>query len=248
MKRYVATALALAGMLAALVAASGAWAGGPGGKTLYRYTGQVVSTGDSSVTVTVQNGNHAALRSLIGQSQQQQFTTDSKTVFLRWTSGKPQQVGIHDLAANDYVTVNVRADRGASIETVRGTPAATVGDRGPTLVKPAQPLFLFRGTFVSTSGGTVTIDVKGGNRRALRLMIGQDARQSFSTGDETVFLQWAHRIPTVIDASKLTPGDRIIVRVRAAGDATLATVEATAAKRVADREPKAQEASQSAQS
>jgi len=247
MKRTVATVLALTGVLAALAATSAAMAAGTGGNALYRYTGQVASTSATSVTVTVQNGNHAALQSLLGQSQQQAFTTDAKTVFLKWTNGIPKQVAIGDIAANDYVTVNVRADRDASLDTIKGTPAATVGDRGQTLVKPDQPLYLFRGTFVGTSGGAVTIDVKGGNRRALRLMIGQDARQSFATGAETVFLHWAQRIPTVIDASKLKAGDRILIRVRAAADATLQTVETTAATRVADREPKAQESSQSAQ-
>ena len=72
-------------------------------------------------------------------------------------------------------------------------------------------------------------------------MIGQSTRQSFTTGDETVFLYWEHRIPTVVDASSLKAGDRIIVRIRAAGGSSLGEVEATAAKRVADREPKAQE-------
>ena len=74
----------------------------------------------------------------------------------------------------------------------------------------------------------MTIDVKGGNRRALHLMIGQSTTQSFTTGDETVFLYWAHRIPTVVDASSLKAGDRIVVRVRAAGGSSLSTVEATA--------------------
>ena len=92
----------------------------------------------------------------------------------------------------------------------------------------------------------MTIDVKGGNRRALHLMIGQGTRQTFTTGDETVFLYWAHRIPSVVDASSLKAGDRIVVRVRAAGGSSLSAVEATAARRVADREPKAQEAKQSA--
>jgi len=248
MKRPVATALALAGVLAALVAANGAWAAGQAGKALYRYTGQVSSTSGSSVTVTVQNGNRAALRSLLGQSQQQTFTIDAQTVLLKWTNGTPQRIGAGDVASNDYVTVNVRSGRGASIDAIRATPAAAVGDRGPTPVKPAEPLFLFRGTLVATDGGKVTIDVKGGNRPALKLMIGQDARQSFSTGDATVFLRWANRVPTVIDASKLTAGDQIVIRVRAAGGPTLQAVEATAATRVGDREPKAQETSQSVQS
>ena len=77
-------------------------------------------------------------------------------------------------------------------------------------------------------------------------MIGQGTRQTFTTGDETVFLFWAHRIPTVVDASSLKAGDRIVVRIRAAGGSSLSTVEATPAKRVADREPKAQESNQNA--
>ena len=76
------------------------------------------------MTVTVQNGNRPALRSLLGQSQEQTFATDDKTVFLKWTNGIPAQVGIGDLAVNDYVTVNVRADRDASLDTIKGTPAA----------------------------------------------------------------------------------------------------------------------------
>ena len=93
----------------------------------------------------------------------------------------------------------------------------------------------------------IAIEVKGGNRHALRLMIGQPAQQTFSTGPETVFLHWAHRIPTVIDAAGLKAGDRIVIRIRADRGATLTEVEATAAKRVADREPKEQEPSQNAQ-
>ena len=132
--------------------------------------------------------------------------------------------------------------------TVKAKPAATVADRGPTLVKPTQPLYLFRGTFVSAADGKVTITVKGGNRPALKLLIGKTGDQTFTTGPETVFLHWAKRIPTVIDASKLKVGDRIIVRVRADRGSTLEQVEATAAKRVAAREPRNHEAQQSNQS
>ena len=95
------------------------------------------------------------------------------------------------------MTVNVRADRGSSFEEIAATAAGIVGDHGVNPTKPTQPLYLFRGTFVSGEAGKVTIDVKGGNRRALHLMIGQGTTQTFTTGDETVFLYWAHRIPTV---------------------------------------------------
>jgi len=235
-----------AAVVAVLVAAGSAAAGGHG-KVQYQYFGQVEATGSASVTITVQNGNHPALRSLIGQSQVQTFATDAKTVFLKWSKGKPTVVGIGDLAQHDYVLVHVRADRDASLDTIKATPAKLVGDHGPTVNPPRLPLYLFRGTLVSGGGGKVTIDVKGGNRHALRLMIGQGAQQTFSYDDGTVFLHWDHRIPTVVDPSSLQPGDRIVVRVRAPKGSTLAQVEATAALRVADREPKGQEANQSAQ-
>ena len=239
--------VAFAAVLATLVATTAAFAGSTGGKTLFRYVGQLQSTTGSSVTVTVQNGNRPALRSMLGQGQVQTFATGEKTVFLKWSKGVPAVVGIADLAVGDYVTVNVRADRRASLDVVKGTPAGTVADRGPTLHKPSKPLYLFRGTFVSAAGGKVTIDVKGGNRHALKLMIGQAAQQTFATGPETVFLHWAKRIPTVVDAAGLEAGDRIVIRIRADRGSTLAEVEATAARRVADREPKAQESNQSAQ-
>jgi hypothetical protein len=243
--------VAFAAVLATLVAATAAMAGGPQGKTLFRYAGQLKATSGSSVTVTVQNGNRPALRSMLGQSQDQTFATDTtsekKTVFLKWTDGIPKVVAYSDLAINDYVTVNVRAERDASLDTIKGTPAGIVADHGSTLNKPDKPLYLFRGTFVSATDSTVTIGVKGGNHHALRLMIGNGATQTFATGPETVFLHWAHRIPTVIDAKGLHEGDRIIIRVRADRGSTLAEVEATAARRVADREPKSQEATQSAQ-
>lgn len=240
--------VALAAVLATLVATSAAFAGGPKDNVLYRYVGQLQSKTTSSVTVTVQNGNHAALKSLIGQPQVQTFATNDKTVFLKWTNGIPTVVGIDDLAPNDYVTVNVRADRNATSEEIKTKPAATVADRGPTWEKPTKPLYLFRGTFVSASDGKITITVKGGNRPALRLLIGQPGDQTFTTGSETVFLHWAKRIPTVIDASKLKVGDRIIVRIRADRGSTLTQVQMTPAKRVADREPRASETNQNNQS
>jgi len=169
-------------------------------------------------------------------------------VFLKWTNGIPTVVGIGDLKPNDYVTVNVRAHKGATIAEVKAKPAAIVADRGPTPNKHAKPLYLFRGTFVSAAEGTITITVKGGNRHALKLLIGKPADQTFTTGPETVFLHWANRIPTVIDASKLKVGDRIVIRIRADRGSTLEQVAGIAAKRVAAREPRNHEAHQNDQS
>lgn len=235
--------------LVPLVVATAGVAGGANGKVLYRFVGQVESApAGASLTVTVQGGNRRALRAMLGQSQAQAFATDGKTVFLKWANGIPAVVEIGDLAMGDRVAVNIRAPRGAALADLLATAAATVGDHGQTWHRPAKPLYLFRGTLVAAGNGSVTLDVKGGNRPALRLLIGQSARQSFATGGETVFLHWEGRIPTVTQAANLEAGARVIVRVRADRGATLAQVEATAAKRVAEHEPPAQERAQSAQS
>ena len=64
--------------------------------------------------------------------------------------------------------------------------------------------------------------VTGGDRRALKLLIGQSGDQTFTVGGETIFLLWQGKVPTVIDASKLVVGDKIVVRIRAAKGSTLA--------------------------
>ena len=74
----------------------------------------------------------------------------------------------------------------------------------------------------------------------MRLLIGQSADQSFTFGDQTIFLLWQGKVPTVIDAAQLKVGDRIVVRIRADRGSTLAQVEATAAVHIGDREPASQ--------
>jgi hypothetical protein len=247
MKRNTIVSI-LATALVALVGATAAVAGGTHGKTLYRFVGQLQSTPSSpSLTVAVQSGNGPALRALLGQSQVQTFSTGERTEFLKWSQGIPAVVSIGDLAKDDYVVINIRADRGATLADLEATAPGIVGDHGPTLNPPNKPLYLFRGTLVSTADGKVTVDVKGGDRRALRLLIGQPAQQTFTTGSETVFLHWQGRVPTVTSATGLKVGDRVIVRIRAAQGTSLADIEATPARRVAEHEPAAQEAAQNAQ-
>ena len=83
------------------------------------------------------------------------------------------------------------------------------------------------------------MDVAGGNRHALRLLIGQAASQTFTFDADTIVLLWQGKVPTVISPSQLKVGDRFVVRVRADKGATLAEVEATAANHLGDREPPA---------
>jgi hypothetical protein len=71
----------------------------------------------------------------------------------------------------------------------------------------------------------------------MKLLIGQSADQTFTVGGETIFLLWQGKVPTVIDASKLVVGDKIVVRIRADKGASLGTVLATPANHIGDREP-----------
>ena len=71
----------------------------------------------------------------------------------------------------------------------------------------------------------------------LRLLVGSSRTQTFATGDDTIFLLWQGKVPTVIDASKLVVGDRIVVRVRAEAGSSLSEVESSPARHVGDKEP-----------
>jgi hypothetical protein len=227
-------------LVAALACAGAATAGnGNGhGRFLYAFVGQLTTTpSNGGVSINVQGGNRAALRAMLGAPVTQTFAYDSTTEFLKWSAGKPTVVQPGDLAAGDYVRVNVRTQRGADLATIEQQAAGIVGDHGTTLYKPNMPLYLFRGTLSSVGTTSVGVHVTGGNRRALRTLIGGSADQSFTFGDDTIFLLWQGKVPTVIDPTKLVVGDRIVVRIRAKAGSSLSQVESTPANHVGDREP-----------
>ncbi len=234
------TKLLLLSLAAALLCAGAAMAGNGPAKFLFRFQGQLTATpANGGVPITVQGGNKAALRAMLGQPVTQTFAYGSGTEFLKWSKGIPTVVQAGDLATGDYVTVNVRAPRNADLATIEQQPAGIVGDHGTQLFKPDKPLYLFRGTLTSVGSSSVTVHVTGGDRRALRLLIGNSSDQSFAFGDTTIFLLWQGKVPTVIDASKLVLGDKIVVRIRAAKGASLGDVESTPANHIGDREPAA---------
>ena len=225
----------------ALVAAATAFAGnGAGGShgIHYAFLGQLTATpANGGVSITVEGGNRPALKAMLGQPVTQTFAFDTTTEFLKWSDGIPTVVQPGDLAVGDYVRVNVRDARNATLADIEQHAAGIVGDRGTQLFPPTQPLFLYRGTLTSVATTSVAVHVTGGNARGMRLLLGQAADQSFAFGPETIFLLWQGKVPTVISASQLKVGDRIVVRVRAAKGSSLAQIESTPAKHIGDREP-----------
>jgi hypothetical protein len=234
MKLRLISILALAVLVGASVAAT-ASANGKG--RLFQFRGELLAASTGSVQLQVEGGNHAALRAMLGQSQNQTFTVGAKTEILIWRHGVPTVGTTADLKQGDWVNVNVRGKGDTSLADLEANPAGIVGDR---VSKPTggQPLFLYVGTVAGAqSGGHLALHVKAGNRRALRSLLGQSADQTFTYDDGTIFLLWQGKVPTVIDASQLKAGDRITVRIRAPRASTLAQVEATAANHVGDHEP-----------
>jgi hypothetical protein len=99
--------------------------------------------------------------------------------------------------------------------------------------------YAFNGRLLADAGNSSSlyVDVNGGNKPALRKLLGQSDNQYFAVGSGTQYLRWSHGVPTVVAESNLVAGDIVSVQVRAAHDASLAQIEATAAARVSDRGP-----------
>ena len=236
MKHRLILSLALAAAAFATVAATAT--GGPRGQ-LFQFRGDLLNASSGNVQVQVEGGNHAALRAMLGQSQNQTFTLGTTSEVLVWSHGIPKVGSYTDLKTNDWVQVNIRAKDAKSLADVEANAAGIVGDHGAAPGKAGKPLFLYRGTYAgSPTAGKINVDVKGGNRLALRSLLGQSgSTQTFSYDSNTIFLLWQGKVPTVIGAADLKAGDRITVRIRAPRLSSLSTIESTPARHVGEHEP-----------
>jgi hypothetical protein len=206
---------------------------------VFTYGGQLLAAPGANATsasVAIQTGNRAALKTLIGASENEVFALNSSTEVLLGSHGVPHVGSTADLQSGDYVTLKIHAPAGSSLQTILSRPASTVSDTAAP--GGNQPLWLFIGTVAGgQAGGHVSLSVDSGNWKALHAMLGQPLGQTFTYDTGTIFLLWQGNVPTVIDPSQLKAGDRITVRIRAARDASLAQVEATPANHVGDHEP-----------
>jgi hypothetical protein len=108
-----------------------------------------------------------------------------------------------------------------------------------TFAAGGEQTYVFNGRLLADAGSSssVYVDINGGNKPALKKLVGQSDNQYFAVGAGTQYLRWAHGVPTVVAESNLVAGDVVSVQVRAARDASLAQIDAAAALRVADRGP-----------
>jgi hypothetical protein len=224
------------------VGASASFAARSNGTQLFLFNGRMLADAGSgsTISVDVKGGNHAALKKLVGQSDDANFAVDAHTQYLRWTHGVPTVVPESNLLAGDRVSVRIFADRRASLAQIEGTAARGVADSGAPGRFPSQPLWLFRGTLdAPAAAGHLTLHIDDGNLLALRKMLGQPLDESFRYDAHTVFVLWQGRVPTVISPGSLHAGDHISVRIRAPRSYSLAQAEQVAANHVGDHEPAA---------
>ena len=97
--------------------------------------------------------------------------------------------------------------------------------------------YVFNGRLLADAGNSsqLYVHVKGGNRPALRRLVGQSSDQHFAVDSSTEYLRWSHGVPTVVQESNLVAGDAVTLRIRADRTASLGQIEATPARVVSDR-------------
>jgi hypothetical protein len=132
----------------------------------------------------------------------------------------------------------------AALAAVMATPALAFGHanhRKPIAIRNAHVFaargghFVFVGNLTATPGAgatSLTITVSGGDREALRKMLGQSTTQTFTVGGDTKVLRVGKGRGQLAD---LAQGDLVWIEIKAPRDATLADIEKQAATRVLDR-------------
>lgn len=86
----------------------------------------------STLSIHVLDGNHRALRSMLGAPVDETFTFDGHTVFILWQGRVPTVISPTQLTSGDRISVRVRAPRGATLAQVGATPANHVAEHEPT--------------------------------------------------------------------------------------------------------------------
>jgi hypothetical protein len=95
--------------------------------------------------------------------------------------------------------------------------------------------YQFRGDVVSASSSSLQISITGGDRIALKALIGQSQNETFALDAKSEILVWSNGVPHVGAVADLKQGDDVTINLRAKAGATLAELLATPAGTVADR-------------
>jgi hypothetical protein len=119
-----------------------------------------------------------------------------------------------------------------AVAAVTGTAVAVNG--------PGTTEFTFTGRVLAdpaSNAGSISVDVKTGNKIALQKLVGSGRNQTFAVDADTEYLVWVKGKPYVASIDSLSAGDLVTVRIRADRDSSLVQVTTTPANIVADRGP-----------
>jgi hypothetical protein len=83
------------------------------------------------LSVHVMDGNHRALKAMLGQALDQSFAYGRRTVFIRWQGRVPTLISPSQLTVGDRISVRIRARGNSSLAQVEATPANQVGEHEP---------------------------------------------------------------------------------------------------------------------
>jgi len=76
-----------------------------------------------------------------------------------------------------------------------------------------EQTYVFNGRLLADAGSSTSlyVDINGGNKPALKKLVGQSDNQYFAVGAGTQYLRWSHGVPTVVAESNLVAGDAVSV-------------------------------------
>ena len=119
---------------AAIVAADHGPTPGRAAKPLWLFQGTLnAPAANGHLGVHVMDGNHRALRAMLGQAQDQSFAHGRRTVFIRWQGRVPTLISPSQLTVGDRISVRIRARGNSSLGQVESTPANHVGEHEPAV-------------------------------------------------------------------------------------------------------------------
>jgi hypothetical protein len=118
-------------MPANVVADRGPNPGRPG-KPLWLFEGKLNAPATAGkLSIQVMDGDHRALKAMLGQSIDQTFAYDTHTVFILWQGRVPTPISPSQLKVGDRVSVRIRASGRSSLAQVESTPANHVAEHEP---------------------------------------------------------------------------------------------------------------------
>ena len=127
---------------------------------------------------------------------------------------------------------------GLAMVALGGAPALAASEHPGRF---APPVYIFKGTLAADAGAnatSVSLNVTGGNRPALRALVGATGPISFTVAPRTVYVSWAPaargNAPSITTSDTLKAGDRVYVRIRGRHGLPLPILQQRAARQVGD--------------